>query len=79
MRHSFYYNSVYVSGFYTSDSLEWLKLGDNRLDEIPSLSLKNLSKLRQLDLRGNNISKVREDDFLPYGRNLKFIYLQNNW
>ncbi|GIY64989.1 LRRCT domain-containing protein [Caerostris extrusa] len=71
--------TVYQRGGLMDNSLEWLKLGVNRLEEIPSQSLRNLSRLRQLDLRGNNISKVREDDFMPYGKNLKFIYLQNNW
>ncbi|GBM39353.1 hypothetical protein AVEN_20721-1, partial [Araneus ventricosus] len=70
---------IFLSYFYAPGSLEWLKLGVNRLEEIPAQSLRNLSRLRQLDLRGNNISKVREDDFTPYGKNLKFIYLQNNW
>ena len=60
------------------ESLEWLELGDNKLERIPSLALKNLTKLRQLDLRGNNISIVSENSLKDFGTNLKFIYLQKN-
>ncbi len=61
-----------------AESLEWLKLGENRLGEIPSSSLRNLTKLRQLDLRGNNITVIHENSLKEFGNNLKFIYLQKN-
>lgn len=64
--------------FCNLDSLEWLKLGENRLNEIPSNALKNLTKLRQLDLRANNISTIHENSLKEFGINLKFIYLQKN-
>lgn len=64
--------------FCNLDSLEWLKLGENRLNEIPSNALKNLTKLRQLDLRANNISTIHKDSLKEFGINLKFIYLQKN-
>ncbi|XP_067130263.1 leucine-rich repeat-containing protein let-4-like [Centruroides vittatus] len=60
------------------ESLRWLKLGRNKLEQIPTNSLINLTRLRQLDLNGNSISRVEKNSFHPYGHNIKFIYLQGN-
>ncbi len=60
------------------ETLEWLKLGENQLTAVPHAALANLTKLRELDLRGNLISKVGAKDFAGYGVNIKFLYLQKN-
>jgi len=62
----------------SSESLEWLKLGENQLKEIPCSALQNLSKLRELDLRGNLIEVVHKDSFHQFGANIKFLHLQKN-
>ncbi|GIY20479.1 uncharacterized protein CDAR_293511 [Caerostris darwini] len=62
----------------SADSLEWLKLGGNQLTSVPHFALRNLSRLRQLDLRGNLISKLDLHSFDTYGKTLKFIFLQKN-
>ena len=64
--------------FFHPDSLEWLNLGGNRLDSVPSKALRRLARLRQLDLRENKITAILEDDFQSFGKTLKFIYLQKN-
>ena len=61
---------------FLQETLEWLKLGENQLNEIPRQALQNLSILRELDLRGNNIRVVQRDSFHSYGENIKFLYLQ---
>lgn len=61
-----------------TDTLEWLKLGDNQLKSIPTGALQNLTKLRELDLRGNQIRTVFGNSFDNFGHNLKFLYLQKN-
>lgn len=60
------------------ETLEWLKLGENQLQEIPREALQNLSKLRELDLRGNHITVVPLNAFDNYSSNIKFLYLQKN-
>jgi Leucine-rich repeat (LRR) protein len=45
---------------------------------VPVAALKRLAKLRQLDLRGNNISHVPEDMFIGFGQTLKMLSLQKN-
>ena len=62
----------------TTETMQWLKLGENRLTEIPSKSLKRLTKLHGLDLRGNNISLIGKDAFAAFGHELKFLYLLKN-
>lgn len=59
-------------------TMEWLKLGHNSLSAVPSEALQNLTALRELDLRDNNISYVHGDAFDGYGASLKFVYLQKN-
>ncbi|CAN7937934.1 unnamed protein product, partial [Ixodes hexagonus] len=59
-------------------TMEWLKLGHNSLSAVPSEALQNLTALRELDLRDNNISFVHGDAFAGYGTSLKFVYLQKN-
>lgn len=61
-----------------SGTMEWLKLGFNRLDEVPSEPLRDMIQLRELDLRGNNISKLESYAFSPFGANLKFLYMMHN-
>lgn len=53
-------------------------MGENQLTAVPHAALANLTKLRELDLRGNLISKVGAKDFAGYGVNIKFLYLQKN-
>lgn len=60
------------------ETLEWLKLGENKLTEVPRRALANVTKLRELDLRGNLIRVLRADDFASYGEKIKFLYLQKN-
>uniref|UniRef100_T1KQJ2 Uncharacterized protein n=1 Tax=Tetranychus urticae TaxID=32264 RepID=T1KQJ2_TETUR len=58
----------FINNLSTQDySLEWLTLGDNILNSIPSYALQNLTRLRQLDLRGNNITIVEENSFKDFG------------
>lgn len=64
--------------FFIPETLEWLKLGDNQLKEIPTNALQNLTKLRGLDLRGNQIRAVYTKSFSNFGKKLKFLYLQKN-
>ncbi|KAK7075531.1 hypothetical protein SK128_012946, partial [Halocaridina rubra] len=59
-------------------NLEWLELGHNRLDHIPSHALRTLQNLRQLDLDSNRIDNVPEDAFEGYGGNIKFMMLSRN-
>lgn len=59
-------------------NLEWLELGHNRLDHIPSHALRPLHNLRQLDLDSNRITHVQEDAFRGYGDTIKYILLDKN-
>lgn len=58
--------------------MEWLKLGFNHLNEVPSEALRDMTQLRELDLRGNNISSLGDDAFAAFGANLKFVYMMHN-
>ncbi|XP_066937429.1 carboxypeptidase N subunit 2-like isoform X3 [Macrobrachium rosenbergii] len=58
--------------------LEWLELGNNRLDHIPSHALRPLHNLRQLDLDSNKITEIQEDAFHGYGDTIKYILLDKN-
>ncbi|XP_068221652.1 insulin-like growth factor-binding protein complex acid labile subunit isoform X3 [Palaemon carinicauda] len=58
--------------------LEWLELGNNRLDHIPSHALRPLHNLRQLDLDANKITDIQEDAFHGYGDTIKYILLDKN-
>ena len=60
------------------ESLEWIKLSENRIPEIPSRALHNLTSLRLLDLRSNNITHIARDAFFNFGKTLTYLYLQNN-
>ncbi|XP_037779338.1 LOW QUALITY PROTEIN: insulin-like growth factor-binding protein complex acid labile subunit [Penaeus monodon] len=60
------------------DNLEWLELGHNRLDHVPSHALKSLHNLRQLDLDSNKIVTIPEDAFEGYGDSIKFLMLSRN-
>ncbi|KAL7296873.1 hypothetical protein TKK_0010266 [Trichogramma kaykai] len=60
------------------ENLQYLKLGDNDLHQIPSDALRRLHRLRHLDLRANNISVVSEDAFTGYGDSITFLNLQKN-
>lgn len=73
-----YKYDIWICIFFNLDSLEWLNLAGNQLDSVPSEALKRLVRLRQLDLRGNLISAVHEDDFQSFGKTLKFVHLQKN-
>lgn len=58
--------------------MEWLKVGFNHLDEVPSEALRDMTQLRELDLRGNNISTLGNQAFAAFGANLKFLYMMHN-
>lgn len=61
-----------------TENLQYLRLGDNDLHQIPSESLRPLHRLRHLDLRSNNISYISEDAFVGYGDSITFLNLQKN-
>lgn len=60
------------------ENLQYLRLGDNNLHEIPSDALRRLHRLRHLDLRANNISYINDDAFTGYGDTITFLNLQKN-
>lgn len=64
--------------FNVSENLQYLRLGDNNIQSIPSEALRPLHRLRHLDLRNNNISFIQEDAFTGYGDSLTFLNLQKN-
>lgn len=45
---------------------------------IPSDALRQLHRLRHLDLRSNNITVVSEDALVGYGDTITFLNLQKN-
>ena len=58
--------------------MQWIKLGHNHLKEIPTMALRNMTGLRELDVRGNNITRVEKDAFATYNNNIRFLYLMKN-
>lgn len=60
------------------ENLQYLRLRDNNLHEIPSEALRRLHRLRHLDLRANNITVIAEDAFTGYGDSITFLNLQKN-
>lgn len=60
------------------ENLQYLRLGDNNIHQIPSESLRPLHRLRHLDLRSNNITIILEDAFIGYGDSITFLNLQKN-
>lgn len=67
-----------IPSSFVLESLEWLKLASNQIDTIPSKALGRLVRLRQLDLRQNQISSIHDQDFKEFGKSLKFLHLQKN-
>ncbi|KAG8189484.1 hypothetical protein JTE90_018136 [Oedothorax gibbosus] len=65
-------------GAFRGTQVEWLKLGNNRLTFVPRAALKNLTRLRALDLRSNRIAVLREGDFDGFSNALRYVFLQNN-
>ena len=61
-----------------AETLEWLSMGNNRVFAVPKQALRGLHRLKQLDLKNNNISIIPEDAFEDYGQTLKFLRLQHN-
>ncbi|XP_036332262.1 slit homolog 3 protein [Rhagoletis pomonella] len=61
-----------------SENLQYLRLGDNKIQSIPSDALRPLHRLRHLDLRNNNISFIQEDAFTGFGDSLAFLDFQKN-
>lgn len=79
--HRFNVNILRVVSFIQlsfTENLQYLRLGDNDLHQIPSESLRPLHRLRHLDLRSNNISFISEDAFVGYGDSITFLNLQKN-
>lgn len=68
----------HVTLFYSTEKLEWLKMGHNHVNEIPTEALKGMHRLREFDFKANDISEIKEDAFDGFGRTLKFLYLQDN-
>lgn len=64
--------------FALAANLQYLRLGDNNLHIIPSDALRQLHRLRHLDLRSNNITVVSEDALVGYGDTITFLNLQKN-
>lgn len=60
------------------ENLQYLRLGDNNIHQIPSEALQPLHRLRNLDLRANNISYILEDAFSGFGDSITFLNLQKN-
>ena len=58
--------------------MQWIKLGHNHLKEIPTVALRNMTGLRELDVRGNNITRVEKNAFATYNTNIRFLYLMKN-
>lgn len=70
--------TLFASLFNISENLQYLRLGDNNIQAIPSEALRPLHRLRHLDLRNNNISVISDDAFTGYGDSLTFLNLQKN-
>lgn len=58
--------------------MQWIKLGHNHLKEIPSVALRNMTGLRELDVRGNNITRIEKNAFATFNTNIRFLYLMKN-
>ncbi|KAK3853054.1 hypothetical protein Pcinc_040386, partial [Petrolisthes cinctipes] len=58
-------------------NLEWLELGHNKLDHIPSHAFRPLHNLRQLDLESNKINVMQEDTFRGYGDTINIPKIPN--
>lgn len=85
--HSFLHNVVSIkiinnltceNFFCFTENLQYLRLGDNNLHEVPSDALRALDRLRHLDLRANNITSLAEDTFAHFGDSITFLNLQKN-
>lgn len=63
---------------FIAENLQYLRLGDNNIHQIPSESLRPLHRLRHLDLRSNNITAIPEDAFTGYGDSITFLNIQKN-
>lgn len=61
-----------------AENLQYLRLGDNNLHNVPSDALRPLHRLRNLELRSNNISQLNEDAFVGFGDSITFLSLQKN-
>ncbi|XP_026681002.1 leucine-rich repeat-containing G-protein coupled receptor 4-like [Diaphorina citri] len=61
-----------------AENLQYLRLGDNNLHEVPSDALRPLDRLRHLDLRANNITSLSDDTFSHFGDSITFLNLQKN-
>lgn len=60
-------------------SLWELSLQHNELVEIPSRAIRNLKKLKYLDLSGNLIDCIELDSFAGLGGSLEHLILANNF
>jgi Leucine-rich repeat (LRR) protein len=64
--------------FFHAERLEWLKLGNNSVHEIPSVALEPMHRLREFDMKGNNITDLQDNSFRGFGNTLKYLSLENN-
>lgn len=60
-------------------SLWELSLHNNELIEIPSKAMRNLKKLKYLDLSSNFIDCIEDDSFAGLGGSLETLILANNF
>lgn len=69
---------IFICLYIFTENLQYLRLGDNNINAIPSEALRPLHRLRHLDLRNNNINVLADDAFTGYGDSLTFLNLQKN-
>ncbi|KAL0881866.1 hypothetical protein ABMA27_001638 [Loxostege sticticalis] len=70
--------TIHEDAFYGLETTLWeLELRQDRLTMVPSKSLRNLGKLRLLDLAGNEITDISSDDWRSLGT-LQTLILADN-
>lgn len=62
--------------FYCRKSLERLSLANNEFQNVPQSLLRNLGKLKHLNLAGNHIASISDE--LQFNHNLNSLILRNN-
>ncbi len=55
-----------------------LTLTRNKLQEVPSLALRQIQSLETLYLDNNQITDLGENTFHGFGKSIKFLWLQKN-
>ncbi|KAL4716304.1 hypothetical protein ACJJTC_014784 [Scirpophaga incertulas] len=71
--------TIHEEAFYGLDKSLWeLELREDKLTAVPSRSLRNLQKLRLLDLSGNEITDISGDDWRNLEGTLQTLMLADN-